>query len=68
MFYTLRPGAIGGILFGNVMAVTDVNGKPYAEYTMDAFGNVLEKGMSTGYYKEHATDPQCDVFMRLVRV
>ena len=73
VFYTLGPGAIGGILYrdrggtkycyhydrlGNVMAVTDVNGKPYAEYTMDAFGNVLEKGTSTGYYNEHATDPQ----------
>jgi RHS repeat-associated protein len=73
VFYTLGEGAVGGILYrdkggikysyhydrlGNVMAVTDKDGKPYAEYTMDAFGNILEKGTSTGYYNEHATDPQ----------
>ena len=73
VFYTLGEGAVGGILYrdrygtkyayhydrlGNVMAVTDKDGKPYAHYTMDAFGNVLEKGTSTGYSSEHATDPQ----------
>jgi len=73
VFYTLGEGAVGGILYrdrygtkyayhydrlGNVMAVTDVNGAAYAVYTMDAFGNVLEKGTSTGYSSEHAADPQ----------
>jgi RHS repeat-associated protein len=73
VFYTLGEGAVGGILYrdrygtkyayhydrlGNVMAVTDLNGAAYAVYTMDAFGNVLEKGTSTGYSSEHATDPQ----------
>jgi RHS repeat-associated protein len=43
---------------GNVMAVSDSNGAPYALYTMGAFGYVLEKGTSTGYSSEHATDPQ----------
>jgi RHS repeat-associated protein len=40
------------------MAVTDSNGNPYAEYTMEAFGSVMQKGTSTGYYSQHATDPQ----------
>jgi YD repeat-containing protein len=72
-YYTVTPAAVGGIVsrvtpgvrrsyhydrLGNVMAITDVNGKPYAEYTMDAFGNVLQKGTSTGYSSEFATDPQ----------
>jgi len=43
---------------GNVMAVTDANGNAYAVYTMEAFGNVLEKGTSTGYEDEHDPDPQ----------
>jgi RHS repeat-associated protein len=43
---------------GNVMAVSDSNGAPYALYTMSAFGSVLEKGTSTGYSSEHGTDPQ----------
>jgi YD repeat-containing protein len=72
-YYTVTPAAVGGIVsrvtpgvrrfyhydrLGNVMAITDVSGKPYAEYTMDAFGNVLQKGTSTGYSSEFATDPQ----------
>jgi RHS repeat-associated protein len=40
------------------MAITDTSGNPYALYTMEAFGNVLEKGTSTGYSSEHQTDPQ----------
>jgi len=77
MFYTLAPGAIGGIIcrdwdddetsikywyhcdrLGNVMAITDAYGNAYAVYTMDAFGKVLEKGTSSGYYYQHAADPQ----------
>jgi len=73
MYYTHSPSAIGGIIsrdnngtklfyhydrLGNVMAVTDSNGNPYAEYTMEAFGSVMQKGTSTGYYSQHATDPQ----------
>jgi len=41
----------------NVVAVTNSSGNAYALYTMDAFGNVLEKGNS-GYLYEHSTDPQ----------
>ena len=43
---------------GSVTANTDSNGNAHAVYTMDAFGNVLEKGTSTGYSAQHATDPQ----------
>jgi len=39
------------------MAVTNSSGNAYALYTMDAFGNVLEKG-NAGYLYEHTTDPQ----------
>jgi len=42
---------------GNVVAVTNSSGNAYALYTMDAFGDVLEKGDS-GYLYEHTTDPQ----------
>jgi RHS repeat-associated protein len=42
---------------GNVMAVSDSNGSPYAPYTMDAFGNVLQCGTSTGYSATQS-DPQ----------
>jgi RHS repeat-associated protein len=71
--YTNSPSIIGGIItrgdgsttytyhfdrLGNVMAVTDSNGTPYALYTMGSFGSVLEKGTSTGYFSEHQTDPQ----------
>jgi len=41
----------------NVMAGTNSSGNAYALYTMDAFGNVLEKG-DGGYLYEHSTDPQ----------
>ena len=73
MYYTTNGGAIGGIIardnngtklwyhydrLGNVMAVSDANGNPYAEYTMEAFGSVMHKGTSTGYYSQYATDPQ----------
>jgi len=34
---------------GNVMAVTDSNGNPYAVYGMEAFGYTLQMGSSTGY-------------------
>ena len=71
--YTNTGGAIGGIVsrgdgatthtyhfdrLGNVVAITDSNGAPYAVYTMEAFGNLLEKGTSSGYSSEHQTDPQ----------
>jgi RHS repeat-associated protein len=42
---------------GNVMAVTDSNGALCAPYTMDAFGNVLQCGTSTGYSATQS-DPQ----------
>jgi RHS repeat-associated protein len=42
---------------GNVMAVSDSNGAPYAPYTMDAYGNVLQVGTSTGYSASQS-DPQ----------
>jgi len=73
MYYTHSPSAIGGIIardnngtklfyhfdrLGNVMAVTDSNGRAYAVYTMEAFGNVSQVGTSTGYYSQYATDPQ----------
>jgi RHS repeat-associated protein len=72
-YYTNAPGAIGGIIcrddganpywyhfdrLGNVMAVTNESGALAACYTQDAFGLVLERGTSTGYSTEHATDPQ----------
>ena len=71
--YTNSPSVVGGIItrgdgattytyhfdrLGNVMAITDTSGNPYAVYTMEAFGNVLEKGTSSGYSSEHQTDPQ----------
>jgi RHS repeat-associated protein len=71
-YYTHSPSAIGGIIsrdnngtklfyhydrLGNVMAVTDSNGNPYAVYTMEAFGNVFQVGTSTGYYSSQS-DPQ----------
>jgi len=71
-YYTLGPGAIGGIIcrdengtkywyhydrLGNVIGVTNAYGSVASLYTMDAFGNVLEKGNS-GYLYEHTTDPQ----------
>ena len=43
---------------GKILAATNTNGHPHAVYTMEAFGNVLEKGTSTGYSSEHGTDPQ----------
>jgi len=72
VYYTLGPGAIGGIIcrdengtkywyhydrLGNVVGVTNAYGSVASLYTMDAFGNVLEKGNS-GYLYEHSTDPQ----------
>jgi len=42
---------------GNVVAVTNFYGSVASLYTMDAFGNVLEKG-NAGYLYEHSTDPQ----------
>jgi RHS repeat-associated protein len=42
---------------GNVMAVSDSNGALCAPYTMDAFGNVLQVGTSTGYSATQS-DPQ----------
>jgi len=42
---------------GNVVAVTNFYGSVASLYTMDAFGNVLEKG-NGGYLYEHTTDPQ----------
>jgi len=71
-YYTLGPGAIGGIIcrdengtkywyhydrLGNVVGVTNAYGSVASLYTMDAFGNVLEKG-NGGYLYEHTTDPQ----------
>ena len=71
--YTNTPSVIGGIIsrgdsattytyhfdrLGNVMGISDTNGNPYAVYTMEAFGNVLERGTSSGYSSEHQTDPQ----------
>ena len=64
MYYTHSPSVIGGIIardnngtklwyhfdrLGNVMAVTDSNGNPYAVYGMEAFGYTLQMGSSTGY-------------------
>jgi RHS repeat-associated protein len=72
MYYTHSPSAIGGIIsrdnngtklwyhfdrLGNVMAITDSNGNMYAGYTMEAFGNLLWVGTSTGYYLSQS-DPQ----------
>ena len=72
IYYTHSPSAIGGIItrdnngtkywyhfdrLGNVMAVTDSNGNLYAGYTMEAFGNTLEVGTSTGYSATQS-DPQ----------
>jgi len=42
---------------GNVAGVTNAYGSVASLYTMDAFGNVLEKG-NGGYLYEHTTDPQ----------
>jgi RHS repeat-associated protein len=54
-YYTNSPAVIGGIItdgtawyhydrLGNVVAKTDMGGTPCSLYTMDAFGNVLQKG------------------------
>jgi RHS repeat-associated protein len=67
-YYTNSPAVIGGIItdgsswfhydrLGNVVAQTGSDGVPTAMYTMDAFGNVLQKGDSYyGYLPDSASN------------